>query len=98
MDKDFASLVQSEALLSLTQPNKMSALNSLVNNRNSNDAATKEEAPKMHNKVSIQHVYFYLKLFYSLSLSLIASITSAIYLVVTHTVVFLKLKLLFVSI
>ncbi|KAL1553306.1 nucleolar protein 14 isoform X2 [Salvia divinorum] len=55
LDKDFASLVQSEALLSLTQPNKMSALNSLVNNRNSNDAAKKEVAPRMHNKVSIQH-------------------------------------------
>ncbi|KAL1556594.1 nucleolar protein 14-like isoform X2 [Salvia divinorum] len=55
LDKDFASLVQSEALLSLTQPNKMSALSSLVNDKNSNDAAKKEEAPRMHTKVSIQH-------------------------------------------
>ncbi|XP_047971513.1 nucleolar protein 14 isoform X2 [Salvia hispanica] len=55
LDKDFASLVQSEALLSLTQPNKMSALNALVNSRNSNDNAKEEEAPRMYNKVSTQH-------------------------------------------
>ncbi|XP_042023391.1 nucleolar protein 14-like isoform X2 [Salvia splendens] len=55
LDKDFASLVQSEALLSLTQPNKMSALNALVNSRNSNDNLKEEEAPRMHNKVSTQH-------------------------------------------
>ncbi|KAG6399001.1 hypothetical protein SASPL_140474 [Salvia splendens] len=55
LDKDFASLVQSEALLSLTQPNKMSALNALVNSRNSNDNAKEKEAPRMHNQVSTQH-------------------------------------------
>ncbi|KAF9624425.1 hypothetical protein IFM89_011433 [Coptis chinensis] len=31
LDKDFTSLLQSEALLSLTQPSKMNALNALVN-------------------------------------------------------------------
>ena len=71
LDKDFASLVQSEALLSLTQPNKMSALNALVNSRNSNDNAKEEEAPRMYNKVSTQHVHFYLKLFYSLTSSIL---------------------------
>lgn len=34
LDKDFTSLVQSKALLSLTQPNKMNALKALVNKKN----------------------------------------------------------------
>ncbi|KAH6762950.1 nucleolar-like protein [Perilla frutescens var. hirtella] len=55
LDKEFASLVQSDALLSLTQPNKMSALKALVNNGISNDNAKKEEAPRIQNKVSSQH-------------------------------------------
>ncbi|KAL2233489.1 UNVERIFIED_CONTAM: Nucleolar protein 14 [Sesamum indicum] len=54
LDKDFASLVQSEALLSLTQPNKMRALKALVNNSISNDNAKKEETNIEQNKVPPQ--------------------------------------------
>ncbi|KAK6116411.1 hypothetical protein DH2020_049873 [Rehmannia glutinosa] len=49
LDKGFASLVQSEALLSLTQPNKMKALKALVNGN-----AKKEETHIVQNKVSFQ--------------------------------------------
>ncbi|KAL0408763.1 UNVERIFIED_CONTAM: Nucleolar protein 14 [Sesamum radiatum] len=51
LDKDFASLVHSEALLSLTQPNKMRALKALVNNNTSNDNAKKQETNIAQNKV-----------------------------------------------
>ncbi|GFP87290.1 nucleolar protein 14 [Phtheirospermum japonicum] len=54
LDKDFTSLVQSEALLSLTQPNKMKALKSLVNSSMSNDNAKKVETHIAQNKVPIQ--------------------------------------------
>ncbi|KAL0446980.1 UNVERIFIED_CONTAM: Nucleolar complex protein 14 [Sesamum latifolium] len=54
LDKDFASLVQSEALLSLTQPNKMRALKALVNNSISNDSAKKQETNIAQNKVPPQ--------------------------------------------
>ncbi|KAK4423666.1 Nucleolar protein 14 [Sesamum alatum] len=54
LDKDFASLVQSEALLSLTQPNKMRALKALVNNSISNDSAKKQETTIAQNKVPPQ--------------------------------------------
>ncbi|KAL0372531.1 UNVERIFIED_CONTAM: hypothetical protein Scaly_0934700 [Sesamum calycinum] len=54
LDKDFASLVQSEALLSLTQPNKMRALKALVNNSISNDNAKKQETNIAQNKVPSQ--------------------------------------------
>ncbi|KAG8383019.1 hypothetical protein BUALT_Bualt05G0140300 [Buddleja alternifolia] len=54
LDKDFTSLVQSEALLSLTQPNKMRALKSLVNNSISNDNENKEERQTVQNKVSLK--------------------------------------------
>ncbi|XP_073055033.1 uncharacterized protein [Primulina eburnea] len=40
LDKDFMSLAQSQALLSLTQPNKMGALRALANKSISNDVAT----------------------------------------------------------
>ncbi|GER40586.1 hypothetical protein STAS_17260 [Striga asiatica] len=53
LDKDFASLVQSEALLSLTEPNKMKALKALVNNV-SIDNAKKEEMDNVQKKVSFQ--------------------------------------------
>ncbi|KAG5095713.1 hypothetical protein JHK84_051301 [Glycine max] len=42
LDKDFTSLVQSEALLSLTEPNKMNALKALVNKSISNDQSNKD--------------------------------------------------------
>uniref|UniRef100_A0A0R0F3T1 Nucleolar protein 14 n=1 Tax=Glycine max TaxID=3847 RepID=A0A0R0F3T1_SOYBN len=43
LDKDFTSLVQSEALLSLTEPNKMNALKALVNKSISNDQSNKDQ-------------------------------------------------------
>ncbi|ESW17858.1 hypothetical protein PHAVU_007G274500 [Phaseolus vulgaris] len=51
LDKDFTSLVHSEALLSLTEPNKMKALKALVN---SNEQSNKDHIPtsrKMENSV-----------------------------------------------
>lgn len=55
LDKDFSSLVQSQALSSLAQPKKMSALKSIVSNSISNDNVKKEDAPITQNKVSILH-------------------------------------------
>ncbi|KAL3644602.1 hypothetical protein CASFOL_009782 [Castilleja foliolosa] len=54
LDKDFTSLVQSEALLSLTQPNKMKALKSLVNTSMSNDNSKKVETLIAQIKVPFQ--------------------------------------------
>ncbi|KAL2991630.1 hypothetical protein AAZX31_10G006000 [Glycine max] len=42
LDKDFTSLVHSEALLSLTEPNKMNALKALVNKSISNEQSNKD--------------------------------------------------------
>ncbi|TKY45506.1 Nucleolar protein 14 [Spatholobus suberectus] len=42
LDKDFTSLVHSEALLSLTEPNKMNALKALVNKSISSEQSNKE--------------------------------------------------------
>ncbi|KAG5061777.1 hypothetical protein GLYMA_02G003100v4 [Glycine max] len=42
LDKDFTSLIHSEALLSLTEPNKMNALKALVNKSISNDQSNKD--------------------------------------------------------
>ncbi|KAL8531509.1 hypothetical protein ACS0TY_008195 [Phlomoides rotata] len=53
LDKDFASLVQSEALLSLTQPNKMKALKALVSSNITNDNAKKDMIHSAQNKVSL---------------------------------------------
>ncbi|KAL2542866.1 Nop14-like protein [Abeliophyllum distichum] len=54
LDKDFASMVQSEALLSLTQPNKMKALKALVNKNISIDHAEKEGISASQDKFSVQ--------------------------------------------
>ncbi|KHN15381.1 Nucleolar protein 14, partial [Glycine soja] len=43
LDKDFTSLIHSEALLSLTEPNKMNALKALVNKSISNDQSNKDQ-------------------------------------------------------
>ncbi|CAK8534035.1 unnamed protein product [Lathyrus sativus] len=42
LDKNFTSLAHSEALLSLTEPNKRKALNALVNNSKSNEKSDKD--------------------------------------------------------
>ncbi|XP_075522216.1 uncharacterized protein LOC142555294 isoform X2 [Primulina tabacum] len=47
LDKDFMSLAQSQALLSLTQPNKMGALRALANKSISNDVATSSGQEKI---------------------------------------------------
>ncbi|KAA8529305.1 hypothetical protein F0562_033896 [Nyssa sinensis] len=54
LDKNFTSLVQSEALLSLTQPNKMNALKALVNKSISNEYLKKDEASAPQNKDPLQ--------------------------------------------
>lgn len=43
LDKNFTALVQSEALLSLTQPSKMNALKALVNRNVPNEYVKKDE-------------------------------------------------------
>ncbi|KAL5728623.1 hypothetical protein ACHQM5_001688 [Ranunculus cassubicifolius] len=43
LDKDFASLVQSQALAALTQPSKMNALKALVNKGSSRESTAKDE-------------------------------------------------------
>lgn len=52
LDKEFTSLVHSEALVSLTQPNKMNALKSLVNKSSSNDEPFKKEVASSEIKAS----------------------------------------------
>ncbi|CAA2945074.1 nucleolar 14 [Olea europaea subsp. europaea] len=54
LDKDFASIVQSKALLSMTQPNKMKALKALVNKNISIDHAEKEGTSAVQDKFSFQ--------------------------------------------
>ncbi|KAG9447738.1 hypothetical protein H6P81_013866 [Aristolochia fimbriata] len=53
LDKDFSSLAQSEALLSLTQPNKLNALNALLN-MGSTKASTKGASSFAHGESSKQ--------------------------------------------
>lgn len=50
LDKDFSSLVQSDTLLSLTQPGKMNALKSLVNMGSSNELPKKAEETALPRK------------------------------------------------
>lgn len=52
LDKEFTSLVHSEALVALTQPNKMNALKSLINKSSSSDEPKKKEVASSENKAS----------------------------------------------
>lgn len=61
LDKDFMSLVQSEALLSLTQPSTMGALKSFVNKSISYDGDKIVETSSGQKKNFFQRVYFYFK-------------------------------------
>lgn len=54
LDKKFTSLVQSEALLSLTQPNKMNALKALVNKSISSEHVKKDVVFSSQNKDALQ--------------------------------------------
>ncbi|KZV48053.1 nucleolar protein 14 [Dorcoceras hygrometricum] len=54
LDKDFTSLLQSQALLSLTQPNKMGALKALVNRSTSNDDGNIVETSSGQKNISFQ--------------------------------------------
>ncbi|KAF6135509.1 hypothetical protein GIB67_015362 [Kingdonia uniflora] len=56
LDKNFTSLIPSEAFLSLTQPNKMIALKTLSNKGISADSIRKEEAPTSLKKESVIQV------------------------------------------
>lgn len=55
LDKNFTSLVQSEALLSLTEPGKMNALKALVNksipNERKNDSSSTTQKIENFNQV-----------------------------------------------
>lgn len=42
LDKNFTSIAFSEAMLSLTEPNKIKALNALVNNSKSHEKSDKD--------------------------------------------------------
>lgn len=53
LDKDFTSLVNSKALLSLTQPDKINALKALVNKNISVDNVKKDEVADAPKKASI---------------------------------------------
>lgn len=52
LDQEFTSLVQSEALLSLTQPNKMNALRALVNKSNSKNEEKKHDTSPALDKTA----------------------------------------------
>ncbi|KAL6969684.1 hypothetical protein U1Q18_029391 [Sarracenia purpurea var. burkii] len=54
LDRNFTSLVQSEALLSLTQPNKMNALKALVNKSISNEFVKKDVVFPTLNEETLQ--------------------------------------------
>ena len=56
LDKNFTSLVQSKALLSLTQPNKMNALKALVNKSISNEFVKKDVVFAPQNEDTLQQV------------------------------------------
>ncbi|KAL6955183.1 hypothetical protein U1Q18_047610, partial [Sarracenia purpurea var. burkii] len=53
-DRNFTSLVQCEALLSLTQPNKMNALKALVNKSISNEFVKKDVVFPILNEETLQ--------------------------------------------
>nr|GMD81684.1 nucleolar protein 14 isoform X1 [Ipomoea batatas] len=54
LDKDFTSMVHSKALVSLTQPDKISALKALVNKGIPNDNEKKSKAAESQRKDSLQ--------------------------------------------
>ncbi|KAL2326728.1 hypothetical protein Fmac_025786 [Flemingia macrophylla] len=54
LDKNFTSLVHSEALLSLTEPNKMNALKALVNKSISNEQSNKDHMSSRTMDTSMQ--------------------------------------------
>lgn len=60
LDRNFTSLVHSEALLSLTEPNKMNALKALVNKSISNENSNKDSLSatrKMDNSVQVPYYH-----------------------------------------
>jgi nucleolar protein 14 len=56
LDKNFTSLVQSEALLSLTEPGKMNALKALVNKGIPNEQRKKDESCRTQKIETINQV------------------------------------------
>lgn len=72
LDKEFASLVHSEALVSLTQPNKMNALKALVNKSSSNDEPKRKEVASSVNNASnnLEKPDFYDKLVSDMALDM----------------------------
>lgn len=60
LDRNFTSLVQSEALLSLTEPNKMNALKALVNKSISNEQSAKDHlsaSQTMNNSLQVHFIH-----------------------------------------
>ncbi|KAL3511019.1 hypothetical protein ACH5RR_030420 [Cinchona calisaya] len=72
LDQEFTSLVQSEALLSLTQPNKMNALRALVNKTSSNNEEKKNEISSVLDKTAprLEKSDFYDKLVSEMALDM----------------------------
>lgn len=58
LDKNFTSLVQSEALLSLTRPDKVNALKALVNKSIPNEYMKKDDVSAMQHIKSFKQVYY----------------------------------------
>ena len=59
LDKNFTSLVQSQVLLSLTEPGKMNALKALVNKSVPNEHVKKEELPVTQRAETYKQVQSY---------------------------------------
>lgn len=57
LDKNFTSLVQSEALLSLTEPGKMNALKALVNKSIPNEQRKKDESSTTQKIENLNQVW-----------------------------------------
>lgn len=56
LDKNFTSLVQSQVLLSLTEPGKMNALKALVNKDISTEHLKKDNIPVTKNLEAVRQV------------------------------------------
>lgn len=61
LDKNFTSLVQSEALFSLTEPGKMNALKALVNKSIPNEQRKKDESSRTQKIETINQVCLLMK-------------------------------------
>jgi nucleolar protein 14 len=61
LDKSFTSLVQSQALSSLTEPGKMNALKALVNKDIPNEHVKKDELPVIQKPETFKQVFSFIR-------------------------------------